>query len=133
VNNITLIRDDQNEIRTLGAMFDGEERICETLELPWKNNQSNISCIPERTYQCKIAYSPIHGYDVYWILNVPNRSAVEIHIGNFAKDTKGCILLGTTRAHDCILRSKIAFNKFMEKMAKNDFALTISKLDRKNL
>jgi len=126
-NAINLIRDDQNEIRTLGAMFDGEERICETLELPWKNNQHNISCIPEGKYLCKIAYSPVHKRDVYWIQNVPNRDSVEIHIGNFTKDTKGCILLGITRAHDYILRSKEAFNKFMERMAKKDFTLNISK------
>ena len=65
--NFLLRRDDQNDIRTLGAMFDGDERICETLELPWRDNQRGISCIPEGIYECKLAHSPSRGYDVYWL------------------------------------------------------------------
>ena len=73
-----------------------------SLELPWKNNQKGVSCIPQNTYLCKKVKSPsknkkIGGW-VYLLMDVPGRSAVEIHIGNFASgikvDTEGCILVG---------------------------------------
>jgi hypothetical protein len=122
-----LIRDDQDSVRTLGAMFDGEERICETLELPWRDNQRGISCIPEGTYECKLAFSPSRKYDVYWLQNVPGRQDVQIHIGNFTKDIRGCILLGRERGKDMVAHSKIAFDKFMARMEGKPFTLTITK------
>lgn len=120
-----LIRDDQNAVRTLGAMFDGDVRFCETLELPWRDNQRGISCIPEGTYECKLAWSPSRKRKVYWLQNVPGREAVQIHIGNFTKDIRGCILVGTTRNKNSIGASRVAFDKFMERMEDKDFTLTI--------
>jgi hypothetical protein len=122
-----LIRDDQNDVRTLGAMFDGEERIAETLELPWRDNQRGVSCIPEGTYECHLAHSPSRGYDVYWLQDVPGRQDVQIHIGNFPKDIRGCILVGTKRGKDSVLSSKKAFSMFMERMDGKDFTLEITK------
>jgi hypothetical protein len=122
-----LIRDDQNDVRTLGTMFDGEECIAETLELPWRDNQRGVSCIPEGTYECKLAMSPSRGYPVYWLQDVPGRQDVQIHIGNFPKDIRGCILVGTKRGKDSVLSSKKAFAMFMERMGGKDFTLEIAK------
>ena len=123
-----LIRDDQNDVRTLGTMFDDAgEKVCETLELPWRGNQRGISCIPEGTYECKLAHSPSRGYAVYWLQNVPGRQDVQIHIGNFPKDIRGCILLGIERGKDMVAHSKVAFDKFMDLMGGKDFTLTIEK------
>jgi len=122
-----LIRDDQDTVRTLGAMFDGEDRIAETLELPWRDNRRGVSCIPEGTYECKLAHSPSRGYDVYWLQDVPGRKDVQIHIGNFPKDIRGCILVGEERGKDQVAHSKRAFDKFMERMGGKDFQLTIEK------
>lgn len=126
--NFLLRRDDQNDIRTLGAMFDGDERICETLELPWRDNQRGISCIPEGIYECKLAHSPSRGYDVYWLQNVPGRQDVQIHIGNFPKDIRGCILIGRERGVNQVVHSKVAFDKFMGRMGGEDFTLVIEKI-----
>ena len=123
-----LIRDSQNDVRTLGAMFDGDERIAETLELPWRDNQRGISCIPEGTYECKAARSPSRGYPVCWLQDVPGRQDVQIHIGNFPKDIRGCILLGRERGVNQVVHSKVAFDKFMERMDGKDFMLEITKL-----
>jgi hypothetical protein len=122
-----LVRDDQDDVRTLGAMFDGEERVVETLELPWRDNKRGISCVPEGTYECKLAFSPSRKYDVYWLQDVPGRQDVQIHIGNFPKDIRGCILLGTARGKNSVNSSKAAFNKFMARMSGKDFTLTIEK------
>lgn len=32
--------------------FNGKE-ICKTIELPWKENQRRISCVPEGTYRIR--------------------------------------------------------------------------------
>ena len=50
-----------------------------TLELPWRENKPNISCIPEGTYEC-IPYTSEKFPNVYQIKNVPNREAILLHI-----------------------------------------------------
>lgn len=94
-----------NELETLGdlqvLLGDGPAYFikfeCKTLELPNKGNQRKISCIPEGPYKVKKIISPTKG-KCFLLENVPNRSAVEMHIGNFAAgkkvDTEGCILPG---------------------------------------
>lgn len=64
-----------------------------TLELPWLNNQKKISCIPEGIYSYQFYESPKFG-KVILINNVPKRSMIEIHPGNFTSDIQGCILPG---------------------------------------
>ena len=81
---------------TLGAMEYGEFT-CYTLELPWINNQQNISCIPAGTYECEKHVSPKFG-DCILIKNVAGRTDVLIHYGNFTGDTLGCILVGESIA-----------------------------------
>ena len=122
-----LIRDDQDDVRTMGYLLDGEDRLAETLELPWRDNQRGISCIPEGTYKCELAPSPSRGYSVYWLQNVPGRQDVQIHIGNFPKDIRGCILVGEERGVDQVVHSKRAFDAFMARMGGKDFTLTIEK------
>ena len=40
---------------------------------------------------------------------------MEIHVGNFPKDTEGCLLLGTDRGPDEVLNSKAAVEAFYQK------------------
>jgi len=47
------------------------------------------------------------------IQNVPDRSNIEIHVGNFLKDTDGCVLLGTKYVGEALLGSHVAFNAFL--------------------
>ncbi|WP_348518118.1 DUF5675 family protein [Campylobacter sp. CCS1377] len=44
---------------------------------------------------------------------VPKDRGILIHIGNTAKNTQGCILLGESLGDDGVINSKIAFNRFM--------------------
>ncbi len=66
---------------------------CRTLELPWLDNQPQISCIPEGVYTCKRFNSAKFG-ETFHVCDVPGRSGILFHAGNTAKDTRGCILLG---------------------------------------
>lgn len=78
---------------TLGTLFDEDgKQICKTLELPWLDNKEGISCIPEGLYEVEADDTGRHRY--WKILNVPEREAVEFHIGNKVKHTRGCICAG---------------------------------------
>jgi hypothetical protein len=70
---------------------------CKTIELPFINNEKNISCIPEGVYKTEKIISPTKG-ECFIINNVPNRTAILLHKGNYATgkkvDTQGCILPG---------------------------------------
>jgi hypothetical protein len=75
---------------------------CQTLELPWKLNERNLSCIPGGTYQVEKHVSPRFGL-CFHVLDVPGRTHILIHAGNYAgsrnprtgvPDTLGCILPG---------------------------------------
>lgn len=94
---IVITRTQQNDIQTLGTLevFNTNEKLfeCKTLELPWKNNKQNISCIPNGHYFAKKHISPTFGKSI-WIKDVKERSEILIHKGNFYSDIKGCILVG---------------------------------------
>lgn len=78
---------------TLGVMYWDDDAICCTLELPWKNNQKKISCIPPGKYRVSRYLSPSKG-EVFLLHDVPDRSMIEIHVGNTVDDIEGCILVG---------------------------------------
>lgn len=123
-----LLRINKNNICTFGVMFDDSGLpFIVTLELPDLNNQENISCIQEGLFTAQRYLSPEHGYEVFRLINVPGRTYAELHIGNFPKDSKGCILLGLEFGDYSIGSSKLAFDKFMNKLAGvNQFTLKIS-------
>jgi hypothetical protein len=80
-------------------VMDDDQEIfrCKCLELPWLNNQHNISCIPIGIYNV-VKYNIKAHPNTFWIKDVPGREGILIHIGNFATgqkiDTKGCQLPG---------------------------------------
>ena len=69
---------------------------CKGLELPWKDNERKVSCIPEGAYKVVRRKSPRFG-NHFHIADVPDRSLILIHHGNYTSDIEGCLLVG--RAH----------------------------------
>jgi hypothetical protein len=117
---------------TFGILKIDAECFCVTLELPYISNKSNKSCIPKGEYKCR-PYSSNKFPSVYEITNVPGRTKILFHIGNFKKDTNGCILLGQHFSdfgskHKGIMNSKIMFDKFREVIGDNPFTLTITEI-----
>ena len=103
---------------TFGRLEDEENaQVCVTLELPWLGNAHSVSCIPAGTYPAHRYLSPKRGYEVFMLDDVPLRSSIELHIGNTAHDTDGCVLLGTAagllNGQRGITGSGDAFRKFM--------------------
>lgn len=65
--------------------------VCFTIELPWKENQKNISCIPEGKYELKARYSPKF-LNHLQVVDVYNRNLILIHPANKAlTELHGCI------------------------------------------
>ncbi len=77
---------------TLGVLT-GHDIVMFTMEKPWKDNARNISCIPEGTYDVVPNNSPTFG-ESFLVKDVPNRSHILFHGGNYVDDTQGCILPG---------------------------------------
>jgi len=80
---------------TLGSWYINDEMICKTLELPWKNNERGMSCIPEGFYDViREAESAHHKYPHFRILNVPDRDGILVHKITYVSGLKGCIGTG---------------------------------------
>jgi len=85
-----IIKDDRY---TIGRFVFGQEFLY-TLELPWKNNEPNISCIPAGSYIVEKTYSPRFRKKLWLIKDVPGRSGVRFHAANFVRELEGCIAPG---------------------------------------
>lgn len=65
--------------------------ICKTIELPWKNNEKRVSCIPEGKYFIRKRYSQKFKWHLE-VVDVENRSLILFHPANNAlKELNGCI------------------------------------------
>ena len=77
---------------------DGRE-FCFTLEPP---NRSPVTdgpvCIPAGTYPVKIDFSPRFQRPMPRLFDVPERSGILIHWGNYVENTEGCVLVGSSRS-----------------------------------
>lgn len=97
--------------RTLGSWISSAGgMLCKVLELPWRDNQRSISCIPEDEYL--VTYSgPVlqddpntevdesggrhpRPYAHYIVHAVPNRSGILVHAGTDVNHSLGCQLVG---------------------------------------
>ena len=87
-------RNKQDKVQTLGLLSVGGFE-CHTLELPWRRNRVNVSRIPEGEYIAVPHVSPKFGNSI-WLPEVPDRTEILVHWGNFFRNTLGCILVGRT-------------------------------------
>lgn len=95
---VSIVRFEQNDKQTLGKGFvytDSYDRVFKffTLELPWRDNQNNISCIPDGVYELRKRYSKKYGHH-FQVMDVVGRSYILIHHGNYYTQTEGCLLAG---------------------------------------
>lgn len=79
------LRGTNGEIR-----LDGR-KLCASIELPWRHNRRQVSCIPEGVYRLGKRYSLKYKWHLE-LLDVPGRSLILIHAANDAhRELRGCI------------------------------------------
>lgn len=126
ISNLKLKRSNfgESKTETLGMLYCSDKRFF-TLELPWLDNAPNISCIPLGKYKWFKRFSPSKKYNVIELIDVPGRSYIQIHLGNYTRQIEGCILPGMglkdideDGVFD-VTHSEKAFNQIMEMTADN--------------
>ncbi len=141
MEKVKLFRAETSRQGTFGIFSLPNGLILHTAEPPWKNNRSNVSCLPEGEYTVNRYISHKFGH-VYRLSDTQTspRSAILIHTGNLAGDiedglishTHGCILpamrMGVYKNQKAVLASRVALNKFIDVMGDNSFILTIENL-----
>jgi len=138
-----LLRGDSTDEGTFGYII-SQNGIWNSLELPNRDNQKNISSIPKGEYICKIRKSPRFGV-TFHVTNVKGRTYILMHSANFAGDTQkgyqshlnGCISMGKRKGafknkfgnkQKAILSSRKAVREFNESMDNEPFKLIIKDL-----
>mgnify|MGYP001304577330 FL=1 len=66
-----------------GRLFCKGRFTCFTIELPWRNNLRNHSCIPEGRYPLKAGHSLKWGYHIR-LEGVPGRKGIVFHPAHYA-------------------------------------------------
>lgn len=85
---LDLFRENSADDGTRSTLMIGDVEICNVLELPWRENARGVSCIPPGRYL--VTYLPRSASgrykDVYHVQDVPGRTGILIHKGNWAGD-----------------------------------------------
>jgi hypothetical protein len=112
--------------RTLGWLnvFDGPIRLYRRpcLELPWKDNENDVSCVPAGEFPLHKEASAAFHMDLWELKLVPARGECKVHGANYPHELRGCIAPGMIHADldkDGKLdvgRSKVALTEFHKAM-----------------
>jgi hypothetical protein len=136
MNKVVLRRLESSDQGTFGRL-EVNGIVFFTGELPWKDNHSNISCIPAGTYECRQTFSNRFRRNLYLVEHVAGRLGVRIHPANFVGDLSklllcqlnGCIALGEKlgimEGQKAVLVSRPAVEKFETLLGKEPFILEI--------
>lgn len=122
-----LIRHRFVESGIYGELFDDNEVfLAVTLEHSYNNKPKLIS----GEYVCRRGVHRLHTnpapFETFEIEGVPGHDNILFHVGNFNKDSDGCVLLGEDFGEEMIVRSRAAFSAFMLKLAdKSEFRLVV--------
>ncbi len=138
MKTIIINRDVLQDNQTLGVCYIKSEKnnpkyVGFSLERGWKNNQNNISCIPEGTYKVVLEYSARFKKDLWEIKGVPNRAECKFHSANYWYQLNGCIALGRKRidinsdGYADVTSSRDVMNEFHELLKGEKEAVLIVK------
>ena len=126
-----LFHEDKQTLSSLKFVKNGMTVLAvKALELPDRNNQQSISRIPAGEYHCSLRWSVKYNWH-YLVNEVPNRSLILMHFGNYYTDTRGCILVGNAfkdinrDGYRDVTSSKKTMKRILA-LAPKEFELTIS-------
>lgn len=109
---------------------------CKTIERPWLENRQNVSCVPEGAYTLRKRRSAVvertsgGEFESGWeITDVPGRTLIMIHPGNWATDVEGCVAVGDSFDPDMrqamVYNSRRAFRSLMSVLREEDECLLL--------
>lgn len=112
---------------TIGKLYIDDVYFCDTLENPVRDVKIwGETAIPAGTYEIDMkTKSPAFGNRSQYafcdgklprLIGVPNFEGVLIHIGNYPKDTKGCILVGRNNVKGAVMQSTDTFKDLYNRM-----------------
>lgn len=92
MSQLTLIRDVKGDKAILGKLYFNGGFVCYTLE-------NAAKAIPCGVYMVQNSKSPKFKRELslVWNAKVPASRGIRIHVGNSAKDSSGCVLVGMGR------------------------------------
>lgn len=131
-NVIRLVRFGYMPEGTYGKLIFPNGETFYTVERPWMDNKAKESCIPDGVYRLGMRESPVvkrssgGEFDEGWeVLDVPDRTFIMIHPGNWPMNFQGCIGVGRNMAImqdkrgvlvNSVTGSRDAFRRIMELM-----------------
>jgi Family of unknown function (DUF5675) len=98
--------------------------VCYAMEPRKDQSQGKPYCIPTGRYQLVNQWSNHFQRVTPHVQNVPGFTEIELHPGNFPRDTEGCTLVGTTRYADVLGQSDAAFDALMPLLNEPDMWIT---------
>lgn len=134
---VTLTRHDHGDQGTFGVLVAKGKKFF-TGELPWRNNESNFSCIPVGSYYARWTWSARFKRKMYEITPVGKRAGIRAHSANLMGDTRkgfksqlnGCIApgekLGYIDGQKAVLLSAPAIRTLEALMEYKTFRLEIT-------
>ena len=114
--DLILNRLEYTDQSTVGELCVDGVHECWTLEPTARLPAGGPRCIPAGRYEVIMAWSTRFQMSTPHLQNVPGRTFIEIHPGNTAKDTEGCILVGTAKDTNTILNSREAYTALIPKI-----------------
>lgn len=131
---LTLTRNEFREDGIFSTLTDSAGRkIASTLEHSYEKDGKWLPKILNGTYKCVRGTHRLHSmstsFTTFEITGVEGHTNLLLHVGNFASDSDGCLLLGESVAKtrpQMILKSKPTFEAFMTLLQGLDsFTLTV--------
>ena len=115
--DLTLLRRDFREDGIFGEIDIGNDYFF-TLEHSYDLKPK----LPDGKYTCKRGEHKLHDgipFEAFEVMDVPGHTGILFHIGNYNRDSEGCILLGLALGAMInygvmLVSSKQAFKKFMD-------------------
>ena len=143
----------RRETYTIGKLFIDGAYVCDTIEdtdrglrqdmqpsVIRATKRKGVTAIPTGRYRVTLdvksskfsqkKYEKTYGFCGGYLprlINVPGFDGVLIHVGNTAKDTEGCLLVGRNTKVGKVLESRVTFVKLYERLkeAKDSIYITV--------
>lgn len=109
----------------LGTLLDGNKILARSLENPHRLTNKD-SAIRAGKYKC--VKDDVGQFKFWRLLNVVGRENIELHNGNYEKDTEGCILFGKEWAimnNQLAVTSSVLTMQLLKKIMPDEFELNI--------